>query len=343
MDMPLFPYRIYAYNELVKRGYDLTVVSVETETVSYPVKKDFIHIPLRKQTLGGFGKIVGLSAVNFDEYHVILIALNVRLVDIYPLVLGKYSKKVIAWGHMKGHTVGNPHAQRLRMRIARKLPALLFNDFVTRDEYLKAGFPPEQLFLANNTQYVNPLTVRLDKERKYFLYVGRIQERKGLDLAIKSFAKVISETVNDSVSFKIVGGGDSEALKNLVDSMGIKDRVEFVGPVYDESLLGEFFSGALAYVSPGHVGLGVLHSFAFGVPVMTCTDRKHSVEYVHCNKENSYLSTYSVDGVAAMMKEIMEDTEERERKSQNAYQYYNRYCTIDRMVDGIDSAIQTII
>ena len=28
MDMPLFPYRIYAYNELSNRGYDLTVISV---------------------------------------------------------------------------------------------------------------------------------------------------------------------------------------------------------------------------------------------------------------------------------------------------------------------------
>ena len=35
MDMPLFPYRIYAYNELSNRGYDLTVISVSDEDMIF--------------------------------------------------------------------------------------------------------------------------------------------------------------------------------------------------------------------------------------------------------------------------------------------------------------------
>ena len=37
MDMPLFPYRIYAYNGLADRGYDLTVVSVSNEDAKYDI------------------------------------------------------------------------------------------------------------------------------------------------------------------------------------------------------------------------------------------------------------------------------------------------------------------
>lgn len=343
MDMPLFPYRIYAYNELAERGYKLTVVSVENGKTSYPVKQRFEHIPLKKKEFGGFVKISGLSAVEYDEYDVIVMALDLRYIDYLSLLFSKYRRKVIAWGHMKGHTAGNPLAQRLRIRFARQLPAIIFYDYVTRDEYLEAGFPKDKLFVANNTQYVDPSTVRLDKERHYFLYVGRIQERKGLELALKSFAKALYESANNTVSFKIVGGGDYVMLKSLANSLGIKEKVDFVGPVHDEDKLGELFSGALAYVSPGHVGLGVLHSFAFGVPVITCKDRKHSVEFANCNTDNSYLPGYTVEEVADVMKEVLVNEEERKLKSQNAYNYYNQYCTIDKMVDGIDNAIRYTI
>ena len=44
MDMPLFPYRIYAYNQLAERGYDLTVVSASNIEAVYEIPLKFKHI-----------------------------------------------------------------------------------------------------------------------------------------------------------------------------------------------------------------------------------------------------------------------------------------------------------
>ena len=118
--------------------------------------------------------------------------------------------------------------------------------------------------------------------------------------------------------------------------------VKFVGPVHDQAKLGVWFSHALAYVSPGHVGLGVLHSFACGVPVITCTGRLHSVEIYNCNDENSLVVPYTVDDVYGAMSSLYADKELQQKLSKAAYKHYWEKCTIDKMVDGIDEAIKFI-
>ena len=181
------------------------------------------------------------------------------------------------------------------------------------------------------------------EERRYFIYVGRIQERKGLELAVKAFSLLKKKNDDSQLEFVIVGGGDDSLLKNIAKEECISDSVRFIGPVHDQGQLGEWFSHALAYVSPGHVGLGVLHSFACGVPVITCTGRLHSVEFSNCKPDNSMVVPYTVDDIYEAMQRLYSDKSFQKILSLNAYNYYWQNCTIDIMVDGIDNAIQYIL
>ena len=266
------------------------------------------------------------------------------MLNFYPLLFGhKYDERMLAWGHLKGCTSGNPIAARIRRPIMRKVQALIFYESGTRDEYLRKNFPMEKLFVANNTQYVDPETVHLNEERTYFLYVGRIQDRKGLDIALKAFAQLKKKTNDNKLEFVFVGGGVTSSLMAIVQNENILESVRFVGPVHDQAKLGELFSHAMAYVSPGHVGLGVLHSFACGVPVITCSGRLHSVEISNCKSDNSLVVPYTVNDVAGAMKKLYSDKELQIKMSQAAYHYYNKYCTIDKMVDGIDDALKYVV
>lgn len=343
MDMPLFPYRIYAYNELAARGYDLTVASVESGVASYPVGQAFCHVTLHKRTVAGMVKCSGLEQLCYDDYDIIILALNMRYVDYYPLLLGRQRKRVIGWGHMKGHTAGNRLAQWLRVRMARRIPALIFYDYQTCEEFAEAGFPKGKLFVANNTQYVEPNTVIRGLPKEYFLYVGRIQKRKGVDLALRAFARLKHETQDGNLVFVIVGGGDKEFLVKEAQAEGIANDVIFTGAIHDQKELGKIFSKAYAYVSPGHVGLGVLHSLACGVPVITCSGRLHSVEITNCKADNSLVVPYTVDNVAEAMQTLYRDKELQSRMSEAAYKYYWENCTINLMVDGVDNAIKHVI
>ena len=342
MDMPLFPYRIYCYNGLAERGYDLTVVSVSRKEEQYDIPLLFEHKVLRPKRIGPFVKLQGFDRKAFDQYDYIIVDPNLRMLDYYGFYKKKYWPNLIGWGHLTGRTTHNKLAEKVRFKFFKKFPALVFYDAGTRQEYVKHGFDADTLFVANNTQYVDPATVHPNEERRYFLYVGRIQERKGLDLAIRAFAQLKKKVDDAQLEFVVVGGGDAEPLKSLTREEGIEAAVRFVGPVHDQAKLGEWFSHALAYVSPGHVGLGVLHSFACGVPVITCTGRLHSVEVSNCKENNSLLVSYHVDEVASAMMRLYKDNAFQKELSENAFNYYWEHCTIDKMVDGIDDAIKFV-
>ena len=67
-------------------------------------------------------------------------------------------------------------------------------------------------------------------------------------------------------------------LNQLVSTLN-EDFVIFHKSSLDLLLLSHVFSRSIAYVSPGHVGLGVLHSFSFGVPVITFELDTHAPEF----------------------------------------------------------------
>lgn len=340
MDMPLFPYRIYAYNGLANRGYDLTVVSVSNEDAHYDIPLEFKHIRLEKKMYGGFVKLLNFETITPDSYDIIIVDPNLRMLDFYRFYCSKYWDKLIGWGHHKGRTTGNKLAEWVRWKFFTKFRALVFYDYETRKEYIEHEFKPERMFVANNTQYVDLSMVDLNTKRNSFIYVGRIQDRKAVDLALHAFAIVKKQTKKAELKFKVVGGGDAENLKRLCRELNIEEYVEFTGPVHDERTLADIFNSAYGYVSPGHVGLGVLHGLAFGVPIITCMGRKHSLEVVNCKPENSFLVEFDKQSIADAMLKLCTDVALFDNMSKSAHEYYTKYCTIDKMVDGVDNAIK---
>lgn len=339
MDMPLLPYRVYAYNGLADRGYDLTVVSVSNENANYNMPLNFEHIRLNKKKYGGFVKLENFESVTPSAYDIIVVAPNLRMLDYYRFYNFKYWDKLIGWGHHKGRTTGNKLAEWVRWRFFRKFKALVFYDYETRKEYVEHGFEADRLFVANNTQYVDTSNIDINRERSYFLFVGRIQERKKIDLAIRAFG-LLKKSINDTnLRFKIVGGGDVSKFKEIVDTEHI-DGIEFTGPIYEEKGLQEVFSGAIAYLSPGPIGLGALHSFAFGVPVIICDVKGHGPEVNNCNESNSFITAPTTEAFAEKMRLLYEDKDLQSKMSKSAFDYYNSFCTIDKMVDGLDDAIK---
>lgn len=340
MDMPLFPYRIYAYNGLAERGYDLTVVSLSNEDQQFDIPLRFQHIRLKKKQCGPFIRVEGISELELKDFDVIIVDPNLRVLDFYKLYRQRYWPKLIGWGHHKGRTTGNKLAEILRFWFFKKFKALVFYDYETPKEYIAHGFDKSKLFVANNTQYVDLSKVLLNNSRDCFIYVGRIQDRKLIDMAIEAYALFRERNPDCKVYFKVCGGGNVETLKLLVERLNIVDWVKFTGSVYGEDKLADIFNSAYAYVSPGHVGLGVLHSLAFGVPVITCNNRKHSLEFYNCKPDNSFVVDFNKESIADAMSRIYNDSELHKTMSYRAYNYYKEYCTIDKMVDGVDDAIK---
>jgi len=180
-----------------------------------------------------------------------------------------------------------------------------------------------------------------NQEKDSFLFVGRAQARKKVNDLIRAFSEAVPRIPNH-FSIKIVGSGDENAhLKVLAVELGISDRVSFLGEVVDPHELRQLFHKAAALVSPGHVGLAVLHAFAYGVPVVTCGSRAHAQEYYDVKDGINSLVYSNYDELKEILVKLSNDQSVSRDLGHNAFAFYTQERTLEVMVSGLHNAIES--
>lgn len=112
---------------------------------------------------------------------------------------------------------------------------------------------------------VNPPGVSLEQpggkidslpiDKPFIFSVSRLDERKRIDLLLRSFAKLRS--IRQDVQLVIAGTGDEEKkLRDLASDLGIGENVVFSGYI-SESMLPHYYSEAEVFVCPGWMSYGL--------------------------------------------------------------------------------------
>jgi len=114
---------------------------------------------------------------------------------------------------------------KLQMEILPGSQVICVGQFL-KNAMLRAGYPPERIDVVPNFTDIDPD----DRENTpagpaRFLFMGRLGKLKGVEWLLKAMPGVTSE-----VFLSIAGEGPEEqALKGLVQELGIEKRVEFLG------------------------------------------------------------------------------------------------------------------
>jgi glycosyltransferase involved in cell wall biosynthesis len=201
-------------------------------------------------------------------------------------------KKVLFWAH--GWLRREPLPKRLlRHAYFRLAHTVMVYGTRARDLGQAAGFPVDRIAVIYNS---------LDFERSRAAF-EQLQKREGLqeklqaqgaatarethvrwaarpllvctarltaacrfDLLFKA-ARLLAET-GRPVDIRLVGDGpERPALEALAKELGLS--VNFYGACYDEAVLAELIYDADLTVSPGKIGLTVIHSLSYGTPAIT--------------------------------------------------------------------------
>ena len=107
--------------------------------------------------------------------------------------------------------------------------------------------------------------------KRAFLFLGRIQEKKGCDLLIRAFAKTAA--ADDSIRLVFAGPdqtGWANELRALADSLGIAGRIVWPGMVAGDLKWG-MLRMAEVFILPSHqenFGIAVAEALACGTPVL---------------------------------------------------------------------------
>ncbi len=236
-------------------------------------------------------------------------------------------KKWIFWGQGPGKSTNGVIGSLKKYIISNSHGYVVYTP-EGKKELENFGIESTKISIAYNTLKIENSEMTYGKD--YLLYVGRIQDRKGLD-------KVLYALKNTSIKFVVVGeGGDYESeFKNLVLSLGLSKQVIFKGGIYEDQKLKSLFSNSIAYISPDHVGLGVVHAFAYGVPVIVGMNNDHAPEFSYCSKENSYIYEKD-DDLSDVIYEVFENEKIRMEKKKNALKMYKEKLDPDNVLSAFD-------
>ena len=210
-----------------------------------------------------------------------------------------------------------------------KAGRFVFCSRAMREQTLAAGMQIEDSTILTpgvERRFIDaPRERELPPWRWRLLYVGRVVEQKGVELAIGSLPLLPREA-----ELRIVGHGDRPyrgTLERLASQLGVAQRVHFDGPRPREELLG-VYRQADAVVFPVQWsepwGLVPLEAMALGRPV-AATGRGGSGEYL-VDHQNALLFDPGDSGaLAGSLRALADDRELRSRLTAGGYRTAERY------------------
>lgn len=153
------------------------------------------------------------------------------------------------------------------------------------------------------------------------IFLGRLIARKGVGLAIKSFAKIAKRYNN--VELIIIGDGpERTSLKRMSKILEIEDKVTFTGKLLRDKAW-DLLSGGDIFLYPSlrdAVATVVLEAMACGLPVI-CLNGTGPAQVVEKDigivVEKTY-ETEIIDGLASAINRLIEDEELRRRMGKAA-------------------------
>ena len=278
--------------------------------------------PLRTM-IGDFDAVVAMFDLGWPTY-------------LAPLFWRKRPKYIL-WGHGYGR---GQVARAVRDRLIRRADRLLLYADEHVDLMVSRGVDRSKIAIAWNTMHVPNHHDTSSMLKNSFLFVGRLQERKRIDLAIEAFAR-LQGRIGDEIVLDIVGSGEPEDdLRQIAAEHNVSSKVVFHGRVDDSAALAELYSRAYAYVSPGPVGLGVLHSLAYGVPVITLGSGRHGPEFHNLVHGQNAVICGDGKEIERAMEQVCGDPSYLSELGRNAYWHYVQERPLSRMLEGFRKAIE---
>jgi glycosyltransferase involved in cell wall biosynthesis len=203
---------------------------------------------------------------------------------------------------------------RLISDIAPNVPRVIVPCAVNTAEF--GALPPPREFRERHLAgYSGPLVV----------FLGRVTEKKGVDVLIKSFAHVLER---QAARLAVVGpddGGQRPRLERLAEESGIGLQVDFVGGLYGRDRLAAL-SAADVWALSSHTenfGIAVIEAMAAGCPVAVSPEVNLAEEVGEANA--GLVADAEPRAFAAVLLKLLSDPELRRRLSRTGREFAARY------------------
>jgi glycosyltransferase involved in cell wall biosynthesis len=227
------------------------------------------------------------SAVAYAD--VAVLELNPRILNTWALLLVRrlMRRPTILWGHAWSRSGRHSRTEPVR-HVMRRLADAILVYTEPQQRSLQRRMPHQRIFVAPNAIYAaKDMRASTARDINRIVWMGRLVSGKKADLAIRGFAAALPQLPADTTLAVIGDGPLRPELERLSSRLGIAERIEFLGHVHDVERLTSLFETAIVSLSTGCVGLNLIHSLGFGVPMIYAVDEPHGPEIEAATTDNS--------------------------------------------------------
>jgi alpha-1,3-mannosyltransferase len=165
-------------------------------------------------------------------------------------------------------------------------------------EYFKNIIKKNLYLIENGVDFGKFSKIKKNSKKGKFLYFGRIDKNKGIDLLFRSLSLLSDE----DWQLDVVGSGSVELIKNLkdlADRLGISKKINWWGYL-DEEKLFQFLSEAyICFFSSTYEGFGFTLIEAMAGGCVCVTNSIQAYKDIVDNKINGFLINFSESQTAA--------------------------------------------
>lgn len=287
----------------------------------------------------------------FKQGDVIVLCGNLRYLHNYRLIIQARRRNlgIVWWGH------GNIHStsiwkKKFRRKIMMLADILLLYTEREVESYIHDGFPVKKLVAANNTISTDDIDQaiaawspeRLSNfkseqeliDKNILLYCGRLTSKLDFIMLLDALAILIRHT--SSYKLVIIGDGDIKAdLEKYAENLAINHAIHWCGAIYQQNQVAPWFINADIFICPRGIGLSLMHSFAYSLPVITHDNlNSHGPEIAALSSGHNGLlyNKDSIDDLVEKIESLFNNPILRENMAANAYQTIKNNYSLDNMV-----------
>ncbi len=204
---------------------------------------------------------------------------------------------------------------------------------VVHSEYMKESVIKTYPFSKNIIVIENAIELKKFKTlfnptKDYYLFVGRLDYKKGVDILIKAYKKVEAKLsrklliIGGSAGEKKHGSLNVETLKNLAKN----SNIEFLGKIPNEIVLKKYFPNAYFSIFPSRYepfGIVALESLASGTPFIASSGGFK--EIAKKTKGGVVFKEGAVSSLSNLLLKLDKDTKLREKLSKQGLNNISDY------------------
>lgn len=287
-------YRVSFFNELHKE-IDFTMYTSH-KGLERSINTVFDNIKFKNKLVKNitFKNILNFQFLPFRKLlskDIIIFEFNIRILSNIILLSLRLiaNKKNILWTHGISENM-SLISKFIRIFYMKRASAVIVYESLGKNNLIKLGIPENKIFFSKNSIDIKEIIKFRDTSKKKFriTFIGRVIKDKNVSLLCKSYLNIIHK-IDKSIILTIIGSGEElDDLKKLYSN----NRIEFIGHLHDEKKISQYLNQTLFTVSPDYLGLSIIHSFCYSVPLLVNGNPniKHSpeIELFHNNKNGWY-------------------------------------------------------